>query len=367
MNKPIFSLPFIIFACTTSLVCAQETAEPTPISSEKESPSRRVILRKGIHLPSWNEGKSKKEITDFINAVVDKSSDSYVKPADRVAVFDNDGNLWAEQPMYFQVLFAFDQVKKMAPEHPEWKKQEPFKSILEGDTKKALEGGKEALLELMAATHTGMTTEEFASSVREWIDTAEHPTTGKSYKKMVYQPMIELLDTLRANRFQTYIVSGGGIDFMRVFAEEVYGIPPEQVIGSSVEVKFEMRDGVPVIVREPKIGFIDDGPGKPVGIHTHIGKRPIAAFGNSDGDLQMLQWTAAGEGESLCVYIHHTDAEREWAYDSPSHIGQLDKGLTEAKSKGWTVVDMKAEWKTIFPEQERPNRSLEPRKRSIPK
>jgi len=319
---------------------------PSLITAKELEPQAVSIIEK---MPSWNAGKSSTEILQFVERVCKVGGKSYVKPADRIAVFDNDGTLWAEQPMYFQLLFTLDLVKKMAPQHPEWKTQEPFKSVLEGNTKKALEGGEKVLIELLQATHTGMTTDEFSAMVREWIDSAKHPTTGKPIKQMIYQPMVEVLQTLRKHGFKTYIVSGGGIDFMRVFSEEVYGIPPEQVIGSSVEVQFEMRDGVPVIVRNPKIGFIDDKEGKPVGIHTHIGKRPIAAFGNSDGDLQMLQWTAAGKGPSLCVYIHHTDAEREWAYDRDSHIGKLDKGLDEAKAKGWTIVDMKSEWKTVFP------------------
>jgi phosphoglycolate phosphatase-like HAD superfamily hydrolase len=317
------------------------------LTAAKELEQKATSIIK--EMPSWNAGQSSTEILQFIEKVCKVGGKSYVKPADRIAVFDNDGTLWAEQPIYFQVLFALDMVKEMAPLHPEWKTQEPFKSVIEGNTKKALEGGKKALVELLKVTHTGMTTDEFSATVRKWVDSAKHPTTGKPIKQMIYQPMVEVLQTLRKHGFKTYIVSGGGIDFMRVFSEEVYGIPPEQVIGSSVEVKFEMRDGVPVIVRNAKVGFVDDKEGKPVGIHSHIGKRPIAAFGNSDGDLQMLQWIAAGKGPSLCVYIHHTDAKREWAYDRDSHIGKLDKGLDEAKAKGWTVVDMKSEWKTIFP------------------
>jgi hypothetical protein len=336
-----FNRLYIILGLVTGMSTSTTLAEE---SAPKTASFTQVM-------PSWNAGKSKAEILKFIENVSKKGGEHYVKPGDRIAVFDNDGTLWAEQPVYFQAMYTLDRVREMAPQHPEWKDKEPFKSVLEGDDNKALAQGESALIEMVKATHSGMTTDEFSASVRQWIDTAKHPTSGKLLKQMVYQPMLEVLAVLRNNDFKTYIVSGGGIDFMRVFSEEVYGIPPEQVIGSSIEVKFEMRDGVPVIVREPKIGFIDDKEGKPVGIHTHIGKRPIAAFGNSDGDLQMLQWTAAGKGPSLCVYIHHTDAEREWAYDRDSHIGKLDKGLGEAKSKGWTVVDMKAEWKIIFPEK----------------
>lgn len=343
-------------ACFIPLIALAEVDESAQAAKKSEHSAEGGAVEVSFYviepLGSWNEGKSKKSILDFIEKVTDEEGPYYVKPADRVAVFDNDGTLWAEQPVYFQAMYAFDRVKEMASEHPEWKDKEPFKSVLAGDYNKALSGGEVALLKIVKATHSGMTTEEFADSVSKWIGTAKHPTSGKLIKEMVYQPMLGVLETLRGNNFKTYIVSGGGIDFMRVFAEEVYGIPPEQVIGSSVEVKFEMRDGLPVLMKEPKIGFIDDKEGKPVAIHTHIGKRPIAAFGNSDGDLQMLQWTAAGKGPSLCVYIHHTDAEREWAYDRESHIGKLDKGLDEAKAKGWTVVDMKADWKTIFPEVE---------------
>ena len=299
-------------------------------------------------LPSWNEGNTKQSIITFVNEVTDESNPNFVKPEDRIATFDNDGTLWSEQPYYFQLQFALDRVKILAPEHPEWNDNPLFKAVLENDIKTVLSFGEHGLLELVMNTHSGMTTEEFSQIVKEWINTARHPKTNKLYKEMVYQPMLELLDYLRANGFKTYIVSGGGIDFMRPWTEEVYGIPSEQVIGSSGKVKFEMRDGNPVLVKLPEMNFIDDKEGKPVGIHQFIGKRPIAAFGNSDGDLQMLQWTAAGEGKKLMVYIHHTDAEREWAYDRESSIGRLDKGLVEANEKGWTVVDMKNDWQKIY-------------------
>ena len=269
--------------------------------------------------------------------------------AERIATFDNDGTLWAEQPMYFQLAFALDRVKVLAPQHPEWNDKEPFASLLKGDLKAALAGGERSLLEIVMATHAGMTTEEFEKIVADWIDTAKHPKTKRPYTEMVYQPMLELLTYLQANGFKTFIVSGGGIEFMRPWTEKVYSIPPEQVIGSSIKTKFEMRDGKPVLVRLPEINFIDDKTGKPVGINEHIGRRPIAAFGNSDGDLQMLQWTTAGEGLRLALIVHHTDADREWAYDRKSHIGNLDKALDEANANGWTVVDMKKDWKRIFP------------------
>jgi hypothetical protein len=299
-------------------------------------------------LPSWNEGAAKKSIFQFVAKVTKKGSPDFVLPAERIAVFDNDGTLWAEQPMYFQAFFVFDRVKALAPQHPEWTTEEPFASVLKGDVKAALAGGERALGQLVMATHAGTTTEEFEKSVNDWIATAKHPKTGRRFTEMVYSPMLELLAYLRANGFKTFIVSGGGIEFMRPCSESVYGVPPEQVIGSSIKTKFELRDGKPVLVRLPEINFVDDGPGKPVGIQMHIGRRPIAAFGNSDGDLQMLQWTAAGPGPRLCLFVHHTDAEREWAYDRTSGIGRLDRGLDEAQARGWTVVDMKTDWNRVF-------------------
>jgi phosphoglycolate phosphatase-like HAD superfamily hydrolase len=300
-------------------------------------------------LPSWNDGPAKTAVVQFVARVTRAGSPDFVPSAERIAVFDNDGTLWAEQPMYFQFLFAMDQVKSLASQHPEWKDKEPFASLLKGDAKNALAGGERALMEIMMATHAGTTTEEFEKRVKDWIATARHPVTKRPYTAMVYQPMLELLAYLRANGFKTFIVSGGGVEFMRPWTEAVYGIPPEQVVGSSIKTKFEMRDGNPVLVRLPEVNFVDDGPGKPVGIQMHIGRRPIAAFGNSDGDLPMLQWTAAGSGPRLCLYIQHTDAEREWAYDRASLIGRLDKGLDEAKAKGWTLVSMKSDWKSIYP------------------
>jgi len=299
-------------------------------------------------LPSWNEGKTKQSIVSFVERVTAQGSADFVPVPERIAVFDNDGTLWAEQPMYFQLLFALDRVKALAPQHPEWASQEPFASLLKGDLKGALSGGEPAIMQIVMATHSGMTTEEFDQIVRDWTASAKHPKTGQLYTKMVYQPMLEVLAYLRANGFKTYIVSGGGIDFMRVFSEEVYGIPPEQVIGSSGKTKFEMRDGTPLLMRLAEVNFIDDKAGKPVGIHQHIGRRPIAAFGNSDGDLQMLQWTCRPPGPRFCLYVHHTDADREWAYDKASSIGRLDEGLDEAGIMNWTVVDMKSDWTNVF-------------------
>jgi phosphoglycolate phosphatase-like HAD superfamily hydrolase len=299
-------------------------------------------------LPSWNDGANKQSIVRFVKRVTTPGKD-FVSEPERIATFDNDGTLWAEQPIYFQLAFALDRVKALAPQHPEWKDKEPFASLLKGDPKAALAGGEPAIFQIVMATHTGVTTEEFERIVSDWIATAKHPKTKRLYTEMVYQPMLEMLAYLRANGFKVFIVSGGGIEFMRPWVEKVYGIPPEQVIGSSAKLKFELRDGTPVLVKLPEINFIDDKAGKSVGIQMHIGRRPIAAFGNSDGDLQMLQWTATGSGPRFCLYVHHTDADREWAYDRNSSIGRLDKGLDEAHAKGWTVVSIKDDWRAIFP------------------
>jgi len=301
-------------------------------------------------LPSWNDGKSRQAILDFVAKVTRDGGPDFVKPAERIATFDNDGTLWAEQPVYFQLQFAFDEVKRLVAEKPELKDKEPYRSVIARDLKGLTAAGGKRLMQVMAATHAGMTTDAFAATVGSWLASARHPTKQRPYAEMVYQPQLELLSYLRANGFKTFIVSGGGVEFMRVFAEKAYGIPPEQVIGSTGVVKFRLApDGRPELFKEAKIEFVDDGPGKPVGINRFIGRRPILAFGNSDGDLQMLQYTAGGQGARLALILHHTDAEREWAYDRASHIGKLDKALDEAKTKGWTVVDMKADWKTIFP------------------
>ena len=299
-------------------------------------------------LPSWNDGPAKRGIVGFVKQVTNEGGPDFVPVASRIAVFDNDGALWAEQPVYFQFLFAIDRVKALAPQHPEWQSEEPFASLLKGDIKAALASGEHGMLEIVAATHSGMTTVEFQKVVKDWLTTAKHPKTGRPYTQMVYQPMIELLAYLRANGFKTFIVSGGGVEFMRAFAEQTYGVPPEQVIGSSGQLKFELRDGKPVLIKLPAVDFINDKEGKPISIQKFIGRRPIAAFGNSDGDLQMLQWTAAGSGPSFCLYVHHDDSEREWAYDRQSSVGRLDKGLDEASVRGWTVVSMKRDWKRIF-------------------
>ena len=300
-------------------------------------------------LPSWNDGAAKQAITAFVTKTTTDGSADFVPPAERIATFDNDGTLWGEQPMYFQAFFIFDRIKQLAPTHPEWKDKEPFASVLKGDLKSALAGGERALLEMAMATHAGTTTEEFEKIVSDWANTAKHPKSGKHFTEMVYQPMLEVLAYLRANGFKTFIVSGGGIEFMRPWTEKVYGIPPEQVIGSSIKTKFELRNGKPVLARLPELNFIDDKEGKPVAIQQHIGRRPIIAFGNSDGDFQMLEWTTAGKGPRLALIVHHDDAQREYAYDRGSHIGKLEKGLDEAPQRGWTIISMQNDWKSIYP------------------
>jgi len=302
-------------------------------------------------LPSWTEGARKQAIMEFVQRVTTPDSADFVAPDERIAVFDNDGTLWSEKPAYFQLLFAIDRIKQLAPQHPEWKTTQPFKAVLDNDMDALADSGEKGLLQLVMASHAGMTTTEFERIVGDWLMTARHPRLKRPYTELVYQPMLELLNYLRANGFKTFIVSGGGIEFMRPWTQAVYGIPPEQVIGSSIKVQFELRDGEPVLVRLPEIDFIDDKAGKPVGIHKFIGRQPIAAFGNSDGDLQMLQWTTAGEGARFGLIVHHTDAGREWAYDRDSHVGKLDKALGEAAARGWTVVDMRKDWRVIYPFQ----------------
>ena len=313
------------------MLCVTASAQATPV------------------LPSWQDTAAKQAIVAFVQSVTERGSPDYVEPGDRIAVFDNDGTLWSEQPMYVQLAFLIDRVKTLAPNHPEWQTTEPFKSVLAGDLAGVLQGGERGLMQLVASTHAGMTSDEFQHTVRDWIANARHPKTRRPYTEMVYQPMLELLDYLRQNGFQTYIVSGGGVDFMRAWAEGVYGIPPQQIIGSSLKTEFQMRDGQPVVVRLPEIGFINDKAGKPVAIDLHIGKRPLMAFGNSDGDLEMLQWTTAGQGPRFGLIVHHTDGEREVAYDRDSKVGRLDRALDLATDQGWTVVDVESDWSRVFP------------------
>jgi hypothetical protein len=300
-------------------------------------------------LTSWNEGPAKLSILEFVAAVTDKNSKDYVAPAERIATFDNDGTLWVEQPIYTQILFAVDRVNTLAPRHPEWKGKQPFKAVLEQGPKGVMAAGKKGVVEILAATHTGMTAEEFEVIVEQWLAGAKHPRFKKPFTQLVYQPQLELMAYLRDNGFKVFIVSGGGIEFMRPWTERVYGVPPEQVVGSSAKIEFQMKDGKPVLVRLPEVNFIDDKAGKPVGLYQHIGRRPILAFGNSDNDMQMIQYTLAGEGRRLGLFLHHTDTDREYAYDRKSHIGTLNKVLDIATENDWIVVDMKKDWKTVFP------------------
>ncbi|WP_417888755.1 HAD family hydrolase [Xanthomarina gelatinilytica] len=302
-------------------------------------------------LPSWNEGKTKAAIIDYIKDVTNKESANFIPEIDRIATFDNDGNLWSEQPAYFQLFFAMDRVKELAKDHPEWQNKQPFKAVLENDMKTLIASGEKGIMELIMATHAGITTDEFELLVKNWLETAQHPRFNKPYNQLIYQPMLELLDYLRTNDFKTFIVSGGGIEFMRPWVEEAYGIPKDQVVGSSIATEYDYNNGAPVIRRLSKIDFIDDKAGKPVGINKFIGRKPVFASGNSDGDLQMMQWTDSNPYKSFQLYLHHTDADREWAYDRESHIGQFNKGLDEALEKGWNIIDMKNDWKTIYPFQ----------------
>ena len=310
--------------------------------------SRFPALAQGDPLPSWNDGKAKQSILDFVAAVTREGSPNFVPAPQRIATFDNDGTLWVEQPMYTQLAFALDRVKALAPMHPEWKEKQPFKAVLDGDMKALAAAGEHGLVELVMISHSGMTTAEFERIVKDWISTARHPRFKRPYTELVYQPMLEVLAYLRANGFKTFIVSGGGIEFMRPWSEPIYGVPPEQVVGSSIKTRFQMRQGIPELFRLPEVNFVDDGAGKPIGINEHIGRRPIAAFGNSDGDLQMLQWTTKTGGRRFGLIVHHTDGEREYAYDRESQVGHLDKALDAAALNDWTVVSMKDDWKRIF-------------------
>jgi phosphoglycolate phosphatase-like HAD superfamily hydrolase len=359
---PVSVLPVSVLLLSVLLLasaCASSTAPPAEVPSAASidvaapaaarSAAPVSALPAAEPLPSWNDGATKQAILKFVASVTTPGGKDFVSGPERIATFDNDGTLWSEQPIYIQFAFMLDRVRELAPQHPEWKTKQPFKSVLAGDIKGALAGGEKGILELAFATHAGMTSEDFSRTVARWFETAKHPKNGRLYTDCVYQPMLELLAYLRANGFKTFIVSGGGVEFMRVITEKVYGIPPEQVVGTTGKMKFELRDGKAVIVREPAVTFVNDREGKPLGIELHIGRRPIAAFGNSDGDQQMLEWTASGAGARLMLLVHHTDAEREVAYDRTSSIGKLDKALDEAHAKGWLVASMKDDWKTIFP------------------
>lgn len=299
-------------------------------------------------LPSWNDGTAKSAVLKFVAVTTTEGDRDFVPPSQRIAVFDNDGTLWAEQPMYVQLAFALDRVRVLAPQHPEWKGKQPFQAAIDGDFKTLAEGGEKALVELLMVTHAGMTNDEFEKIVQDWLKTARHPKFDRPYTEVVYQPMLEVLAFLRKSGFKTYIVSGGGVEFMRPFTEAVYGVPPEQVVGSSIKLRYEDADGAPRLFRLPEVDFVDDKAGKPVGIQKLIGRRPVAAFGNSDGDFQMLEWTTSGPGLRFGLIVHHTDAAREWAYDRKSHFGRLDLALDAAPKRGWVVVDMKRDWRKIF-------------------
>ena len=334
----------ILFLVTVLFVTvACKNGNSSTISSEN------VIEQKLDPLPSWNEGKTKASIRAYVKDVTNSMSENFIPISERIATFDNDGNLWAEQPLYFQLYFAIDMVKKMSVDHPEWKDKQPFKAVLENDMEELAKQGEHGLIKLVMATHSGNTTEEFESDVKEWIKKAKHPTKNVGFDELVYQPMLELLQYLRDNNFKTYVVSGGGVDFMRAFVTEIYGIPEEQIIGSRIKTEFDYNNGEPVIKRLPELDFIDDKEGKPLNIQKIIGKKPVFSSGNSDGDLPMMQWAASNKYKSFMLYVHHTDAEREWAYDRDSHIGRLDKGLDQAIKDGWTVIDMKKDWKIIYP------------------
>ncbi|MQR02594.1 haloacid dehalogenase-like hydrolase [Glaciimonas sp. GS1] len=323
--------------------CAQPSSPKVAAASTSEAVVATSVL------PSWQDTAAKKSIVDFVARVTQAGSPDYVPPAERIAVFDNDGTLWLEQPAYVQLVFTLQRIHELAPQHPEWKTEEPFRSVLAGDMKGVAATGETGVAKLLAATHTGMSTSDFRATVHDWMSKAQDPRFKRSYTQLVYQPMLEVLQYMRANGFKTYIVSGGGVEFIRDYSERVYGVPPEHVIGSTAKYKYSFVGGVPTLTRLAQIDNVDDGPGKPASIEHVIGRRPIAAFGNSDGDIQMLEWTTAGPGARLGVIVHHTDAEREYAYDRTSKMGKLDKGLDEAPAKGWVVVDMKQDWKTVFP------------------
>lgn len=335
----------LLYIVTAGLVVACNNSNET----KPEVAAETVAVEATDPLPSWNDSASKKAIMSYVEDVTNTNSTNFIPVGDRISTFDNDGNLWAEQPAYFQLFFAMDRVKAMAGDHPEWKNQQPYKAVLENDMKTLMASGMKGLGEIVMASHAGVTTAEFDAIVKNWVATAKHPSKDKGYDELVYQPMLELLQYLRANDFKTYIVSGGGVDFMRAFVTEVYGIPAEQIIGSRVKTEYDYNNGNPIIKRLPHMDFVDDKEGKPLNIQKIIGKKPIFASGNSDGDLQMMQWADSNSHKSFQLYLHHTDAEREWAYDRDSHIGGLDKGLDQANEKGWTVIDMKNDWKVVFP------------------
>jgi hypothetical protein len=335
MKKISILLILIAFIACKNPVETNETNNSTTVTQEDP-------------LPSWNDGETKTNILDYVKSVT-QEGDQFIPISERIAAFDNDGNLWSEQPAYFQLFFTMDRIKELAPEHPEWKDEQPYKSVLENDMKTLASFGEHGLIEIVMATHGGNTVEEFEQIVNDWLAVAKHPRFDRPYTDLVYQPMLELINYLKENDFKVFIVSGGGIEFMRPWVEGVYGIPKDQVVGSSIKTEYDYNDGNPVIRRLPKMNFIDDKEGKPIGINQHIGRKPVFASGNSDGDLQMLRWTDSNNYPSFQLYLHHTDSDREWAYDRESHIGKLDKGLDEGMEKEWTIIDMKNDWKIVYP------------------
>ncbi len=336
--------PLIFFILCLNIACTSPSQQGELQTKKTDTSSTGKDV-----LPSWNNTYIKKSIIDYVTAVTKEGSPDFIPVADRIATFDNDGTLWSEQPAYFQLFYALDKIKALAPQHPEWKTRQPFKAVLENNMGELMKQGEKGLLQVVAVSHAGMTTDEFDLSVKQWIDTAQHPVKHKLYKELVYQPMLELIQYLQANQFKVFIVSGGGIDFMRAWAENVYGIPKDQIIGSSIKMKYEYNNGNPTITKLPELDFIDDKDGKPAGIAKYIGRKPVFAAGNSDGDLQMLQWTASNSFKNFELYIHHTDSIREWAYDRKSHIGTFDKGWDEAIAKQWAIADMKNDWRIIYP------------------
>lgn len=338
ITRPTYSYLAVFFLLTFSSCEKSPSTEPAHASLETPV------------LPSWNEGDTKTALVDFITKTTKEGSADFIPESERIAVFDNDGTLWGEQPFYFQLAYALDYVKKEASNHPDWAKDPILKAAMDRDLQAVMAGGEKALIDIVMKSHAGMTEDQFSAAVKDWLNKSRHPDTGRPYNQMIYQPMLELLDYLRANGYKTFIVSGGGIDFLRVWAQETYGIPPYLVVGSSIKAKYEEVDGKLQVVKLPELNFIDDKAGKPVGIHQQIGMKPIIAVGNSDGDFQMLEYTTQQAGPRLGIYLHHTDSVREYAYDSLSHIGNLKRGLVEGPGKGWVIIDMAKDWSTIYPD-----------------
>lgn len=345
--KTPFSGILILKAFFLLVACSGDKTENKPAIPDSSLTAAKVQVTD--LLPSWNEGQTKTAIIQFVERVKNQGSADFIPEEERIATFDNDGTLWSEQPLYFQFFFIFDRIKALSPQHPEWRNKEPYKSVIKGDMKAVLSGGEKMFGPLLVAAHTGMTQSQYRAIVKDWVASATHPVKKKKFTELVYQPMLELLAYLRANGFKTFIVSGGEIDFMRAWVEGVYGIPPYQVVGTEFKLKYDVRNDTAVVDRVPSLNFVDDGPGKPVGIQQHIGMKPIFAAGNSDGDYEMLRYTTNGTGPRMGIIVHHTDSTREWAYDRKSSIGKLDRGLNEAAKFGWVLVDMQKDWKLVYP------------------